>query len=157
MRRGRPGQPFWPVRCRPTEGAGRLPKRTAVAGGPLRDSITAHSGVMAGLYEPRITNHEPLLFSDSDAATPRQTQTNNDASGSPQRVAGRPLTSQTAFGGQLPYKGSLVRPVARFHHSPSEYNGRLLRATSICHGTGYSHKSRRYALWDVPYGIAIRR
>ena len=43
---------------------------------------------------------------------------------------GRPLTSQTAFGGQLPYKGSLVRPVARFHHSPFGYNGRLLRATS---------------------------
>ena len=43
---------------------------------------------------------------------------------------GRLLTSQTAFGGQLPYKGSLVRPVARFHHIPSEYNGRLLRVTS---------------------------
>ena len=43
---------------------------------------------------------------------------------------GRPLTSQTAFGGQLPYKGSLGRPVARFHHSPFEYNGRLLRATN---------------------------
>ena len=43
---------------------------------------------------------------------------------------GRPLTSQTAFGGQLPYKGSLVRPVARFHHSLFEYNGRLLRATN---------------------------
>ena len=43
---------------------------------------------------------------------------------------GRPLTSQTAFGGQLPYKGSLVRPVARFHHSLFEYNGRFLRATS---------------------------
>jgi hypothetical protein len=43
---------------------------------------------------------------------------------------GCPLTSQTAFGGQLPYKGSLVRPVARFHHSLFEYNGRLLRATS---------------------------
>ena len=28
---------------------------------------------------------------DSDAATPRQTQTDNDASGNPQRVAGRPL------------------------------------------------------------------
>ena len=115
---GQPGQPFWPVRCRPPEGAGRLPKRTAVAGGPLRDSITAHSGVMAGLYEPRITSHEPLLFSDSDAATPRQTQTNNDASGSPQRVAGRPplssrpgnclqhLTGQNALGG--PY-GIAVR------------------------------------------------
>ena len=28
-------KPFWPVRCRPAEGAGRLPKRTAVAGVPL--------------------------------------------------------------------------------------------------------------------------
>ena len=28
-------KPFWPVRCRPTEGAGPLPERTAVAGGPL--------------------------------------------------------------------------------------------------------------------------
>ena len=70
---------------------------------------------------------------------------------------GRLLTSQTAFGGQLPYEGSLVRSVARFHHIPSEYNGRLLRAASICHGIGYSHKSRRYALRDVPYGIAYRR
>ena len=38
---------------------------------------------------------------------------------------GRPLTSQTAFGGQLPYKGSLVRPVVMFDHSPFEYHGRL--------------------------------
>ena len=43
---------------------------------------------------------------------------------------GRPLTSQTAFGGQLPYKGSLVRPAVRFGHSRSEYNGRFLRATN---------------------------
>ena len=43
---------------------------------------------------------------------------------------GRLLTSQTAFGGQLPYKGSLVRSVARFHHILFEYNGRLLRATN---------------------------
>ena len=41
----------------------------------------------------------------------------------------RPLTSQTAFGGQLPYKGSLVRPAVRFDHSLFKYNGRLLRAT----------------------------
>ena len=77
--------------------------------------------------------------SDSDAAPPRQTQTNNDASGNPQCVKkcpdwglrrGRSLTSQTAFGGQLPYKGSLVSPVVRFHYSPFEYNGRLLRATN---------------------------
>ena len=31
--------------------------------------------------------------SESDAASPRQTQTDNDASGSPQRVAGRPPLS----------------------------------------------------------------
>ena len=35
---------------------------------------------------------------------------------------GRPLTSQIAFGGQLPYKGSLVRPVVRFDHNLFEYN-----------------------------------
>ena len=51
-----------------------------------RDSITAHSGMMISFQEPRAT----AFSSDSDAATPRQTQTNNDASGSPQRVAGRP-------------------------------------------------------------------
>ncbi len=28
-------KPFWPVRCLPTEGAERLPERTAVVGGPL--------------------------------------------------------------------------------------------------------------------------
>ena len=43
---------------------------------------------------------------------------------------GRPLTSQTTFGGQLPYKGSLVRPVARFNHSPFEYDGELLQVTN---------------------------
>ena len=30
-------RPFWPVRCRPEEGAGRLPKRTAVAGRLVQD------------------------------------------------------------------------------------------------------------------------
>ena len=140
----------------------------------------------------RAERDEPRLFFEiRSGVPPRQTQTDNDASGNPQRVAGRPLgvpygcgvpprqtreinavrwsqvadrknnpnrgirrgrllTSQTAFGGQLPYKGSLVRPVARFHHIPSEYNSRLLRTTSICHGIGYSHKSRRYALWASP-------
>jgi hypothetical protein len=33
------------------------------------------------------------------------------------------LTSQTAFGGQLPYKGSLVRPVAIFDHGPFGFDG----------------------------------
>ena len=43
---------------------------------------------------------------------------------------GRPLTSQTAFGGQLPYKGSLVRPAVIFNHNPFEYNGEFLRVTN---------------------------
>ena len=30
-------RPFWPVRCRPEEGAGRLPKWTAVAGRLVQD------------------------------------------------------------------------------------------------------------------------
>ena len=37
--------------------------------------------------------------------------------GSPGDCRGRPLTSQTAFGGQLPYKGSLGRPAVIFDHS----------------------------------------
>ena len=36
---------------------------------------------------------------------------------------GRLLTSQTAFGGQLPYKGSLVRPAAIFDHGPFGFDG----------------------------------
>ena len=43
---------------------------------------------------------------------------------------GRPLTSQTAFGGQLPYKGSLVRLAAIFDYSSFLYDGEFLRATS---------------------------
>ena len=66
MRRGRPGQ-----------------------GGPLRDLAIAYSSIMAGFCEPRTTSHG--FSSDSDAATRRQTQTDNDASGNPQHVAGRPL------------------------------------------------------------------
>ena len=33
------------------------------------------------------------------------------------------LTSQPAFGGQLPYKGSLVRPAAIFDHGPFGFDG----------------------------------
>ena len=59
---------------------------------------------------------------------PRQTHEINavrwpqvaDRKNSPNRGIrrGQLLTSQTAFGVQLPYKGSLVRSVARFHHIP---------------------------------------
>ena len=95
------------------------------------------------------------LFQVQTAVRRKQAAKKYTASGLVRR--GRPLTSQTAFGGQLPYKGSLVRPVARFDYNPFMYDGRFLRATSICYGTSYSQKSRRYALRDVPYGIAYRR
>ena len=42
----------------------------------------------------------------------------------------RSLTSQTAFGGQLPYKGSLVQPAVRFGYSLFDYGGMFLRATN---------------------------
>ena len=52
-------KPFGPVRCRPTEGARRLPKRTAEAGGPLRYSTMAHSVLMVCFL---ITNNTPRPF-----------------------------------------------------------------------------------------------
>ena len=54
-----------------------------------RHLTTAHSSIMAGFYELRITNHG-LSLGLRCGVPPRQIQTNNDASGSPQRVAGRP-------------------------------------------------------------------
>ena len=61
VRRGCP-KPFWPVRCRPSGGAGRLPKRTAVAGQSVVRFGHTYSCMMVGFYEPRTTNHEPLFF-----------------------------------------------------------------------------------------------
>ena len=58
-------------------------------------------------------------------------------------VAGRPLTSQTAFGGQLPYKGSLVRPAVRFGHSRSEY-----RVNTGIHISWQSPQKKRFLLFD---------
>ena len=57
-------------------------------------AIFDHSPVEYNGRLLRTTNHEPRFFrhglsSDSNAASPRQTQTDNDASGKPQRVAGR--------------------------------------------------------------------
>ena len=40
---------------------------------------------------------------------------------------GRYLTFQTAFGGQLPYKGSLGRPAVIFDHSPFWYYDKPFR------------------------------
>ena len=72
VRRGCP-KPFWPVRCRPTEGAGRLPKRTAVAGQPVVRFDHTYSCMMVGFYEPRTMNHEPL-FSRAEGHSRRCSQ-----------------------------------------------------------------------------------
>ena len=87
----------------------------------MRQPLFAFLGLRCGV-PPRQT-HEINAVRWSQVA---------DCKNSPNRGIrrGRPLTSQTAFGGQLPYKGSLVRPVARCDHNLSEYNGRLLRATN---------------------------
>ena len=86
----------------------------------------AFLGLRCGI-PPRQT-HEINADGRSQIAAVLRTAKNCTASGPVHR--GRPLTSQTAFGGQLPYKGSLVRPVARCDHNLSEYNVRLLRATN---------------------------
>ena len=66
-----------------------------------RDFITAYSSIMAGFYEPRIMNHG-LFHGFRCGIPPRQTQTNNDASGSPQRVAGRPPLLSVLITGPVP-------------------------------------------------------
>ena len=52
--------------------------------------------MMAGFYELQSTNYEPRPFLGLRCGVPpRQTQTNNDASGNPLRVAGAPRVAPT--------------------------------------------------------------
>ena len=67
-----------------------------------RHLTTAHSSIMAGFYEPRTTNHG-LSLGLRCGVPPRQIQTNNDASGSPQRVAGRPPLLSVLITGSVSY------------------------------------------------------
>ena len=78
---------------------------------------------------------------------------------------GRPLTSQTAFGGQLPYKGSLVRSVARFHHIPLSimagfYEPRASVMASAIHtsrgGTPFG-RPLRYRIQTIKFYVAVCR
>ncbi|CDF04372.1 unknown [Megasphaera elsdenii CAG:570] len=101
-------------------------------------------------YEPWTMND--CFFSDSDAAMPRQTQADNDASGSPQRVAGRPpllFFLETVL--HLPMIGTW--------RSARLWDGRpplLSVLATVLHlpmvGTWWSER-----LWDGPYGCAIPR
>ena len=73
VRRGCP-KPFWPVRCRPSGGAGRLPKRTAVAGRPV---VRFHHNPF--MYDGRFlraTNDEPraTIFSRAEGHSRRCSQ-----------------------------------------------------------------------------------
>ena len=65
-------------------------------------------------------------FSDSDAASPQQTQTDNDASGNPQRVAGRPpLPSVRVTILHLKGQNGLGRPLRmRLHRNKPLFAGR---------------------------------
>ena len=68
LRRGRPESLFGPIRCRPAGGAGRLQKRTAVAGRPaviFHHSLAEYNGFF---YELRITNNEPQPFEGRSCA-----------------------------------------------------------------------------------------
>ena len=103
MRRGRP-EPFF-VRQVPTIGRCRAAARTNSRVG--RPAVRFdHSPFEYDGRLSRITNNEPRLFLGLRCGVPpRQTQTDNDASGSPQRVAGRlartsPTISHTGDGNE---------------------------------------------------------
>ena len=55
-------RPFWPVRCRPAEGAGRLPKRTAVAGRPLPSPTESQPGDKNDYCQPSTKNTRPTAL-----------------------------------------------------------------------------------------------
>ena len=92
---------------------------------------------------------------------PRQTHEINavrwpqvaDRKNSPNRGIrrGQLLTSQTAFGVQLPYKWSLVRSVARFHHIPLSIMAGFYEPRTTNHeplfllrAEGYSRRCRQF-------------
>ena len=79
-------RPFWPGRCRPAEGARRLPKRTAVAGGPPRTIGHILDGPMW------------YGFANSD----RRPATGGLRPARPMRA---PTTNLSGLSGHLPYKG----------------------------------------------------
>ena len=58
---------------------------------------------------------------------------------------GCPLTSQTAFGGQFPYKGSLVQPVVRFGHTYSCMMVGFYEPRMTNHEPLFFHEPRRPA------------
>ena len=69
------------------------------------------------------------------------------------------LTSQTAFGGQLPYKGSLVRPVARFGHT---YSCMMVgfyepRTTIFSRAEGYSRRCIQFEFVAAKRHLSPRR
>ena len=77
---------------------------------------------------------------------------------------GRSLTSQTAFGGQLPYKGSLVRPAVRFGYSLFDYGGMFLRATNhepratiFSRAEGYSRRCLQFEFDAAQRHLSLRR
>ena len=109
-------RPFWSVRCRPTEGAGQLPKRTAVAGGPLRYSAIAHSGMMVSFYEPPVVY--PAAHRIHAAFLARQVPTSGR----------RKTVAKTDSRGWTPCSG---RPLRRPHLGPFFYELRVTRGDVV--------------------------
>ena len=104
----------------------------------MRQPLFAFLGLRCGV-PPRQT-HEINAVRWSQVA---------DCKNSPNRGIrrGRPLTSQTAFGGQLPYKGSLAR--CEIWPYLFLYNGRLLRTTNheprfFPRAEGYSRRCHQF-------------
>ena len=86
-------------------------------------------------------------FSDSDAASPQQTQTNNDASGSPQRVAGRPpLPSVQVTVLHLTKQKALGRPL---RPRIQAINGNAVYWLQKITANGLVHRGRPEAFWPV--------
>ena len=103
-------------------------------------------------YEPWTMND--CFFSDSDAAMPRQTQADNDASGSPQRVAGRPpLLSVLATVLHLPMVGTWWSE--RLWDGP--YGCAIPRQTQADNDASGSPQRVAGRPLGQPYGIAVRR
>ena len=88
------------------QAAGRLGLMVVLRPCTSRHKFRLYPGVTAG----RLNRTSPTKSHTGD-----ESEIKKHSQGLVRR--GRPLTSQTAFGGQLPYKGSLGRPAVRFEHN----------------------------------------
>ena len=109
-------------------------------------------GMMVSFYEPRATNHG-FFLGIRCGVPPRQTQTDNDASGSPQRVAGRlHRTAPTDTVAQRHLKLTTSPRVTLGSWKKSWLVVHCSWLVKACHYTrmGCGRISQRDALWSSP-------